>query len=737
MSQAKEKQDANTGRGKKRKAGSGPDGEGQEQQSEAAPKKRAKCARHCKGCKQKIAAEDCAPNFPGCWKCKRALDNIYKLATKQGKEAVEFVKKQREDPDLCFNMVQSYLELCPECCDMGGAKNKKRGTWSLAKYRERTVAASGFVKDAVGEMMHKRLYTEFAMTVRGGRKTEEQIAATWSEWEQRALAKDPELFFDYGGENGALRIWVKTADQLSFRSSFMQEKEAVVEVEQKKNATQADVDRMKAKSMSNHDPIADQIQICQALVRHGDAAFQGNDGFLVDVMDLAKTCEAKAASEEAEGPAKKGDGEEANGSSPEKPAKPWVDRDRVISATVRSSTTQINLFKTKLEKGLKDHKASLEEHKSNPDAVFQKNFAGEIKILANRVEALTIILEVTAEIVAIRAPMTQLLAATSRADKAVKSAVEQLKKQTAKQQADASKPKKPAGQAAAQVPVFDQGVAGATAVQRVAADCSFDMSKPFSLDCSSWVSELMKDGAKCRQCVDSFRDSFNDARKKSKGARVSKAVEDSEVLAALQSKVDDLFLKSGRVVARDSMTKQLQDALQVSLFGIDASYDKVSGEFLGCAVARLSVEGTRTVVMTEVLQLQGFMQRKGIAGLITLAKMSAFFRAMNVAMIQDYQKECVLWSCTMGPGDFLYVPYGFVQAELVQQPTVGVRVPLVCKHSAHENSSLCLSKRKADCERQLAEKGDSGGASAAAGVDAAKLKQEIALLSDLSTAIAS
>lgn len=393
MSQAKEKQDANTGRGKKRKAGSGPDGEGQEQQSEAAPKKRAKCARHCKGCKQKIAAEDCAPNFPGCWKCKRALDNIYKLATKQGKEAVEFVKKQREDPDLCFNMVQSYLELCPECCDMGGAKNKKRGTWSLAKYRERTVAASGFVKDAVGEMMHKRLYTEFAMTVRGGRKTEEQIAATWSEWEQRALAKDPELFFDYGGENGALRIWVKTADQLSFRSSFMQEKEAVVEVEQKKNATQADVDRMKAKSMSNHDPIADQIQICQALVRHGDAAFQGNDGFLVDVMDLAKTCEAKAASEEAEGPAKKGDGEEANGSSPEKPAKPWVDRDRVISATVRSSTTQINLFKTKLEKGLKDHKASLEEHKSNPDAVFQKNFAGEIKILANRVEALTIILD--------------------------------------------------------------------------------------------------------------------------------------------------------------------------------------------------------------------------------------------------------------------------------------------------------------------------------------------------------
>ena len=72
MSQAKEKQDANTGRGKKRKAGSGPDGEGQEQQSEAAPKKRAKCARHCKGCKQKIAAEDCAPTTSTSWRPSRA-----------------------------------------------------------------------------------------------------------------------------------------------------------------------------------------------------------------------------------------------------------------------------------------------------------------------------------------------------------------------------------------------------------------------------------------------------------------------------------------------------------------------------------------------------------------------------------------------------------------------------------------------------------------------------------------
>ena len=403
LSQARENQPSK-GRGKKRNSGQMGDVGTEEENMKAeesgrgplSKKARGKCARICKGCKSKVAPEDCAPNFPGCWQCKRALDNISRLAHKQGKEAIEFVKKQRDDPDLCYNMVQSYLDLCPESCEGGGPKNKKRGTWSLIKYQERVVAASGFLKDEVGEMMGKRLYSEFAMTVRGGRKSEEQIASTWAEWESRALAKDPTLFHDYGGENGALRVWVKTSDEVRFRSSYMQEKACAMEGEQKKNATAADVDRFKAKAMSKHEAIADNTQLCQALIKNGAAAFQGNDGFLVDVMELAKQSESTDGHGPEEDKTDKKEGEAKT--SPDK-AKPWVDRDRVISSVVRTTTTQIATFKTKLEAGLKQHKESLQTYKDNQDPIFQKNFAGEIKILENRIEALEIVLVPTSVLV--------------------------------------------------------------------------------------------------------------------------------------------------------------------------------------------------------------------------------------------------------------------------------------------------------------------------------------------------
>ena len=336
--------------------------------------------------------------------------------------------------------------------------------------------------------------------------------------------------------------------------------------------------------------------------------------------------------------------------------------------------------------------------------------------------------EVTLEITAIRNPMNQLLSATLKADKAVKSAIEQLKKQAAKQQADASKAKKASGgQGPTQLALYDQGTSGATVIPRVAADHRFDLSKPFTVDCSSWASDIMKDGEKFRHEVDGFRDSFNDTRKKTKGVRVSRAFVDASIPTVLEDKLEGMFKNSGHVIPHSDLPQSLQDSLKTSLFAIDAGYDKVSAEFLGCATARLCIEGTRAVIMTEAMQLQGFMERKGIAGPIGLPKMSAFFRSMNVPLITEYQKECAMWSCTVAAGDLLFTPYGFVQGELVQQATIGCRVPLVCKHAAHENGTVAVKKRKEDVDRSVGE----GGTPEAI----EKMKQESSLLSDLSKAM--
>ena len=57
--------------------------------------------------------------------------------------------------DECYNMVQSYLEQCPETLDK--LSGKRRGPWSLAKYEERVAAATGLVRDKVGEMMWEKV----------------------------------------------------------------------------------------------------------------------------------------------------------------------------------------------------------------------------------------------------------------------------------------------------------------------------------------------------------------------------------------------------------------------------------------------------------------------------------------------------------------------------------------------------------------------------------------------------
>ena len=88
------------------------------------------------------------------------------------------------------------------------------------------------------------------------------------------------------------------------------------------------------------------------------------------------------------------DGEEGNGTSQPSPDKKvWVDRDRVISSTIRTATAQINAFKEKARETLAKLKASFGQYKVNAeqDADFKKNFAGELKILEVRVDALEIV----------------------------------------------------------------------------------------------------------------------------------------------------------------------------------------------------------------------------------------------------------------------------------------------------------------------------------------------------------
>ena len=155
------------GRGKARRAG------GRAGVVKLAKAKAAKPVK-CRGCRKKVQGDEIALTFPGCWGCKRALDNLYKLACKQGEEARKFVSEARVCEEACFDLVQNYMAKCPENAVCAG---RRRGTWNLLQYIETVKASSGLLKDQVGEFMSKAVYMEFAPTARGGQKSASEAEA--------------------------------------------------------------------------------------------------------------------------------------------------------------------------------------------------------------------------------------------------------------------------------------------------------------------------------------------------------------------------------------------------------------------------------------------------------------------------------------------------------------------------------------------------------------------------------
>lgn len=360
--------------------------------AKAAPKSSTKtrknALKHCRGCRKKMNQNEFATNWPGCWPCKRALDNITKLAARQGEAQKKFVSKARADKEQCYHMISSYMEKCPEASDGSSSAGRKRGTWSLVKYVERVSAASGLVKDKIGEMMFHKLYLEFAGTIRGGRKSEAEAEAIWRQWEVRVTQKDSEMLFDYLGPNGQLRIWVHTQDMLTYRSQYMHEKEVTCEGESKKKGTDEDVDRFRSEILSKHGTGASMCfdEVAHALATNGEDAFTSTGGFITDVMDL----KAETETEEVVNP-EGGEGPECQERDPKK-QRLWVDRDKTISSTMRAVKSQQDAFRAKAVAQYDRQSKYLKELKDTADETFKKDFFGEIDTLEVRLEALKLVL---------------------------------------------------------------------------------------------------------------------------------------------------------------------------------------------------------------------------------------------------------------------------------------------------------------------------------------------------------
>ena len=250
-----------------------------------------------------------------------------------------------------------------------------------------------------------------------------------------------------------------------------------------------------------------------------------------------------------------------------------------------------------------------------------------------------------------------------RAEKSIKRAQDQLKKAAAKREADARKPKatgqKP-GEEGFTSALFDQGVAAAEKMVRVqlaeskAGALELDYSKPFVICANEWVADARKDQSSFCLAMNEFKSAFDEARKAKKGIRVSKPA-DPSLMTSFEFKglLSDALKKSktGGCVPEESMPEELKPLMVGSFFGIDAGYDRVSGETLGLPAVRLTLEGTRQVVVTEILQLVGLMTANQVSGKMDVVRCSSFFKCLSASMISEYKAQCNLYASTLSPGE--------------------------------------------------------------------------------------
>ena len=129
--------------------------------------------------------------------------------------------------------------------------------------------------------------------------------------------------------------------------------------------------------------------VASAMVSNGFEAFQGQDGFVLDVLDLKVDGEGESQAEsKGDGP---GQASSAEQSTPVK-QKIWVERDKQVSAAHRMATVALDNFVTKCERQHKRQSDEFEELMGGFSEEDRPKFLGEIRTYEVRLEALGLVL---------------------------------------------------------------------------------------------------------------------------------------------------------------------------------------------------------------------------------------------------------------------------------------------------------------------------------------------------------
>ena len=225
-----------------------------------AGKKKGKDLRYCRACGEFKPNDEFPLTHNWCEPCKKAMNNLTNFAKRQGQD--DWWKECQQCESRFQTVVATYKKRCPDT-GTGG----RRGTFSLAEYKEEFETSTEILKDDVGEMMNEEEFMDYCKTCKGGKLTTAAAALKWLTMKDNKK----EYISDY--KHGELRFRVSVKDVVTFRNAYKRSKKIELKNKGVKNPNEDQIDKMMNDIQKGHDNMmCDMEDMAKNMVLSGGQA---------------------------------------------------------------------------------------------------------------------------------------------------------------------------------------------------------------------------------------------------------------------------------------------------------------------------------------------------------------------------------------------------------------------------------------------------------------------------------
>ncbi|CAE7037690.1 unnamed protein product [Symbiodinium sp. CCMP2456] len=312
-------------------------------------RKTGKGMRLCRACGCTKPEGEFAVNQNMDMSCKKALDNISRMAKQQGPHAMQFVAEAKADPTKLRKMLDSY----GKAHKMWTSGKTPKIQWSVVTYMETVLTETGVQYSGNSKMMWEKQAVLFWMSIEGGCMSEEDAEAKWKSLAGRL--DDEDVVHDMKGPaKKPLRLAVKFEDIVSDFNKVAKQRRVDFQEKQQKKPDEATIEKYMRRATSSHEEIGGSAaasiaqvlpsgdRLSQTLVRGGPgSAFDNMSMQIGDIRNLLPDvsdqddAKAKAKDDAAESEVDKESENEA-----EQQKERWFDKDRSINKAQRALQSQ-------------------------------------------------------------------------------------------------------------------------------------------------------------------------------------------------------------------------------------------------------------------------------------------------------------------------------------------------------------------------------------------------------------